>query len=165
MGWHSSSCPPAACFGQSAWRCVTGQTQTRQTVGDSQESTPTCSTQRRTEKEFCLTGTKEKGGLRWLPVWLCHSKDTDLMVPPRHRQTVCDGQPVPVHLEICGATDRQTQEVSQPIQNYVLRVSRHLKFPLTEKIVISSVSDVMNKRRHLEAICPNKSGSQQHVIS
>lgn len=28
------------------------------------------------------------------------------MVPPGHRQTVCDGQPVPVHLEVCGVTDR-----------------------------------------------------------
>lgn len=33
---------------------------------------------------------------------------TDLMVPPGHRQTVSDGQPVPVHLEVCGMTDRQT---------------------------------------------------------
>lgn len=34
-----------------------------------------------------------------------------LMVPPGHRQTVRDGQPVPVHLEICGMTDIQSREV------------------------------------------------------
>lgn len=57
------------------------------------------------------------GGLR------CHSKATDLMVPPGHRQTVCDGQPVPVHFEICGATGRQTQEVHNSSANTELRAT------------------------------------------
>lgn len=32
-----------------------------------------------------------------------------LMVPTGHRQTVRDGQPVPVHLEICGTTGKQSR--------------------------------------------------------
>lgn len=41
------------------------------------------------------------------------------MVPPGHRQTVRDGQPVPVHLEICGMTDIQSREVNKRHNNNV----------------------------------------------
>lgn len=34
------------------------------------------------------------------------------MIPTGHRQTVRDGQPVPVHLEICGTTGMQSREVT-----------------------------------------------------
>lgn len=33
------------------------------------------------------------------------------MVPAGHRQAVRDGQPVPVHLEICGTTGKQRGQV------------------------------------------------------
>lgn len=36
-----------------------------------------------------------------------------LMVPTGHRQTVRDGQPVPVHLEVCGTTGIQSREVNK----------------------------------------------------
>lgn len=40
--------------------------------------------------------------------WLV--RRTDLMIPPGHGQTVGDGQPVPVHLEVCGMAETHKQQ-------------------------------------------------------